>query len=83
MTYHHSDTVSNTSLHCLWLSCYTRFLCPIQVCILITDTKTENQLKPDTIEALQILKCCQEDMLIIAEDEAAAHDPTWVPLGGW
>lgn len=46
----------------------------------LTDTKARNQLKPETFEALQILKSCYRDGLLIAEDEAAAHDHTWVPV---
>jgi len=44
------------------------------------DTKAQNQLKLDTFEALQILKCFYWDRLIIAEDEAAVHDQMWVPM---
>jgi hAT family C-terminal dimerisation region len=46
----------------------------------LTDTKFRNRLKPETFEALQILKCCYRDRLIVAEDEAAAHDHVWVPM---
>jgi len=46
----------------------------------LTDTKARNQLKPETFEALQILKSCYHDRLLVVEDEAAAHDHTWVPI---
>jgi hypothetical protein len=46
----------------------------------LTDTKARNQLKPETFEALQILKSCYRDRLLVAEDEAAAHDHTWLPI---
>jgi hypothetical protein len=46
----------------------------------LTDTKARNQLKPETFEALQILKCCYRDGLFVVGDEAASHDRTWAPM---
>jgi len=46
----------------------------------LTDAKAQNQLKPETFEALQILKSCYRGGPFVAEDEAAAHDHTWVPM---
>lgn len=43
----------------------------------LTDMKARNQLKPETFEALQILKCCYRDGLFVMGDKAALHDHTW------
>jgi hypothetical protein len=38
----------------------------------LTDHKSHNQMKPETFEALQILKSCYKDGLIKVEDEVEA-----------
>ena len=40
----------------------------------LTDTKSRNQLLPETFEALQILKSCYKDGLIDVEEEVMAHE---------
>ena len=48
----------------------------------LTDTKAQNQLLPETFEALQILKSCYKDGLITVEEEVAAHERIpFLPVG--